>query len=106
VTPANTQPDSTVGKTPWRAVERHPGLDHCVDVKDANGNTIDFTSPFVASRVCVAVNAWTGLFADCCNYRDVLRVLQAQLAPVKSDPVIKRALDLIEETLHPEEMLR
>jgi hypothetical protein len=106
VTPANIPTDSTVGKTPWRAVERHPGMTHGVEVIDADGNPIDFTSPFVAARVCTAVNAWTGLFGDCCNYRDVLRALQAQLTPMRVDPVIKRALDLIEKTLHPEGDLR
>jgi hypothetical protein len=34
-------------------------------------------------------------------YRDALRALQVQLIPLRAMPAIRRAVQLIEETLHP-----
>lgn len=93
-------------KTPWRMVKRHPKFKHCVDIVDRDGNLITLTSPFVANHICVAVNNWTKLFGDCTVYRDVLRALQVQLAPIESHMAVKRALDLIETTLHPKDGLQ
>ena len=72
-------------------------------VKDFHGAYLFAAPPHIAHIAVTAVNAWTKLFGDCTVYRDVLRALQAQLMPMRAMPAVKRALELIETTLNPEQ---